>query len=586
VSRIRILPERVANQIAAGEVVERPAAAVKELVENALDAGATRVEVEFRRGGAEFIRVEDDGHGMDRDDALLALQRHATSKIAEAADLDRLTTFGFRGEALPSIASVARFTLQTRAAGDEAGTEVTVNAGKILQVGACGRPVGTAIEVAHLFHAVPARRRFLRSEATESGHIVQIVRGYALAFPQVRFTLIQDGRTILRSPQCAGLIDRVGEILGRQLADALVAIDAAEAGWSLRGLIGRPGLERTGRQDLVLFVNARPVESRTLVHALLEGYRESLPKGRYPAAILFLAGDPAAVDVNVHPTKREIRFRDEAAVRDFVVRSVWQRLCEVGSAAARTVLTGPVAAGPRPRPPAPVSDGPARSVEPAPVAAGPVEPAGALPEPAVAEPAGAPAPAPAAGWRWLGLVQGAYALFETPAGLVLLDRQAARERVLFERLQAQFRDSRVTSQRLLLPVTVEVDPIAAALLTDGRAFLGAHGFDIAEFGRQCFRIEALPDWIDPAQAEAFLRDLLAALREGRIDERRLDLAREELARLAAARAARHRGEPLEPEVRRLVVELFATRLPLTSPGGRPTFVELNWNELSRRFQRS
>ena len=220
---IRILPDRVANQIAAGEVIERPAAVVKELVENALDAGATRIEVEFRHGGRSLMRIEDNGHGMTRDNALLALERHATSKIADAADLDRLISFGFRGEALPSIASVSRFTLQTRAAGAEVGTEIVVNGGRVVHVRDCGRPVGTRIEVAHLFNSVPARRKFLKRDETEAAHIVAGVRLYALAFPQVAFVLIEDGRVIFRSPECPGLVDRIGEIFGRQIASEQAA---------------------------------------------------------------------------------------------------------------------------------------------------------------------------------------------------------------------------------------------------------------------------------------------------------------------------------------------------------------------------
>ncbi|HNW42447.1 MAG TPA: DNA mismatch repair endonuclease MutL, partial [Opitutaceae bacterium] len=246
-AKVRILPDRVANQIAAGEVVERPAAVVKELVENALDAGATRIEVEFRHGGRSLMRIEDNGSGMSRDDALLALERHATSKIAEADDLNRLASYGFRGEALPSIASVSRFTLQTREAGSDLGTEVLVNGGKLVHVRECGRPVGTRIEVAQLFHPVPARRKFLKTDQTEGAHIVQCVRLYALACPKVAFTLIDDGRTVFRSPECAKLEDRVAEIFGRQLAEDLVPLESGEDGMRLSGLVGRPGVGRGTR---------------------------------------------------------------------------------------------------------------------------------------------------------------------------------------------------------------------------------------------------------------------------------------------------------------------------------------------------
>ena len=345
--RIRILPDRVANQIAAGEVIERPAAVVKELVENALDAGATRITVEFQHGGRALMRVEDNGGGMDRDDALLCLQRHATSKISEAADLDRLATFGFRGEALPSIASVSRFTLQTRTGRGTTATEIFVNGGKLEHTRDCGRPPGTTIEVAHLFNSVPGRRKFLKTDRTEAAHIAQVVRLYALAFPTVAFTLVEDGRAVFRSPACTTLAERVTEIFGPQLAAELIPISAAGTGMALHGLIGRPGVGRSTRHELITFVNFRPVDSRALNQALIESYHESVPKGRYPVAVLFFECDPAAVDVNVHPAKREVRFRDEPLVRGFVIRSVLERLRE---------LTAPGGEDRPPVPAAPAAD--------------------------------------------------------------------------------------------------------------------------------------------------------------------------------------------------------------------------------------
>lgn len=590
---VRILSDRVANQIAAGEVIERPAAVVKELVENALDAGATRIEVEFRHGGRALMRIEDNGHGMARDDALLALERHATSKIAEAADLDRLHTFGFRGEALPSIASVSRFELQTRPAESDAGTEILVNGGKFVHVRECGRPVGTRIEVTHLFNSVPARRKFLKTDQTEAAHIVQCVRLYALASPRVAFTLIEDGRVIFRSPECATLAERVEEIFGRQVADAVVPIESAESGLKLTGLIGRPGVGRATRHEMIVFVNGRPVDSRTLNYALIESYHESLPKGRYPLAFVFFDCDPAAVDVNVHPAKREVRFRSEPQVRGFVIRSVLQRLRELGAP-----LTAPV---PVPFAPSALPAGLAPLVTPSPVRLpaapppawappanrSPGRPADAPPAPPTpTAPITIPAPAPQnLHWRFVGLAHGSYALFETSAGLVLLDRRAAHERVWFDRLVAQFADGAVPSQRLLLPLPLELDPIAAALLLDRMKFLNGHGFDLAEFGRNFFRVEGVPAWMEPGDAEPFLRDVLGALRDGRLPEGNLALAREELARLAAAKAVRLPGAPSEDELRALLVELFATRSPLTSPGGRPTFIEINHSELARRFQK-
>jgi DNA mismatch repair protein MutL len=606
---IHILSDRVANQIAAGEVIERPAAVVKELVENSLDAGATRVEVEFRHGGRSLIRVEDNGRGMSKDDALLSLERHATSKLVETADLDRLGTFGFRGEALPSIASVAHFELQTRPAGAPEGTEVLVNGGKLVHVRACGLAPGTRITVSHLFNSVPARRKFLKTDATESAHIIQTVRLYALACPQTAFTLVEDGRVLFQSPVCTTLAERVGEIFGRQMTADLLEVDLGEAGLRLTGLIGPPGVNRATRHEMLMFVNRRPVDSRTLNYALIESYATSLAKGRYPVAVLFLDLDPAAVDVNVHPAKREVRFRSEGAVRGFVIRAVLQRLREhglpgqagsgeQGSSFAKATEDRAGSREPIPtrlQPPAEQMPGdPVRPVapyQPAPsVMSQPFRPFTSVP----ARPAAALAPAvpirplPASSllqWRFLGTAHGDYALFEAPGGIVVLDRRAAHERIWFERLQGQFARGEVASQRLLFALPVELDAIASALLMDRLKFLHAHGLEVGEFGRNFFRIESVPVWLDPADAETFLRDVIGLMREGRLDEKRADLAHEELARLAALKAVRLPPAVNEAGALALVAQLFACAQPHTSPAGRPTHFELGRGELARRFQK-
>jgi len=575
-SKIRILPDRVANQIAAGEVIERPAAVVKELVENALDAGATRIDVDFRDGGRTLIRVDDDGCGMDRDDAQLSLERHATSKIAGAADLDRLATFGFRGEALPSIASISRFTLQTRSAGNDAGTEVVVNAGRILRVGACGRPVGTRIEVENLFHPVPARRKFLKTDRTEAAHIVQCVRLYALASPHVAFALTEDGRTIFRSPRCPALAERAAEIFGRRLGGDLLPVDAEEPGLRLRGLVSGPGGGSPTRHEILTFVNSRPVDSRALNFALIEACRDVLALNRHPQAFLFLDCDPAAVDVNVHPAKREVRFRSESAVRAFVTTGIRRALQGTEAVAAPDAPPAPGML----REPAPldVRFGRAGITIDSPVA-------GALSPSGVLGAGNAEGRVEGLGWRYLGLLRGGHALFETGAGLVVLDRRAAHERVWYERLEAQFLAGKVQSQRLLLPFALDLDPIGAALLAERREFLNAHGFEISEFGRNFFRVEAVPAWMEPEDAEPFLREVLSAIREGSFPAKDRVLARSNLARLAAAKAVRLAGSPGELEMTALATGLFQTRAPHISPGGRPTFIEIGDAELARRFQK-
>jgi DNA mismatch repair protein MutL len=579
-AKVRILPDRVANQIAAGEVIERPAAVVKELVENALDAGATRIVVSFAHAGRSLIRVEDNGQGMSPGDARTALERHATSKIADASDLDRLSTFGFRGEALPSIASVSRLTLQTREAGSDSGTEIAVNAGRAVHERACGRPVGTRVDVEHLFEAVPARLKFLKTDRTESAHIVNCVRLYALACPAVSFALNEDGREAFRSPECPGLADRVAEIFGRQAAEGLVPIDSSEPGLRLSGLIGRPGVARGTRHDMVAFVNSRPVDSRTIYGALVESYRESIPQGRYPVAYVFLECAPAEVDVNVHPAKREVRFRREALVRGFVIRSILSRLRECSGEAGAPGRPAASTMGSPGALPAPFQGWAGEPAQPGMATVAAAAPAAAARPPL---PDAAPGPAPA--WRFLGTALGGYSLFETSQGLVLLDRRAAHERVWYERLKGQFKAGAVPVQRLLLPVPVELSPLASAVLTDNLGFLLSHGLEICEFGRNFFRVEALPSWMEPGDAEAFVRDLVGALREGLMPGSDIELARDELARLAAAKAVRLPSSTGEAEALALVRELFATSSPVSSPSGRPTFLELNHGELARRFQK-
>jgi DNA mismatch repair protein MutL len=611
---VRILSDRVANQIAAGEVVERPASIVKELVENSLDAGATRVEIEFRHGGRSYIRVEDNGSGMSRDDALLSLERHATSKIREAADLDRVLSFGFRGEALPSIASVSRFTLRTRDASSEHGTEIVVNGGKVVHVRECGMPVGTRIEVAQLFNSVPARRKFLKSDATEAAHVIQHARLHALAHPGVSFVLQEDGRTLFQSPVCESLAERVAEVFGRQLAHDLLPLAAEEGDLRVHGLVSRPGVARATRQEMVTFVNRRPVDSRTLAYAVLESYHTHLPKGRYPVAFLFLELPPAAVDVNVHPAKREVRFRDETQVRGFAIRTVLGVLRAVRdpvveATPATTPATAPVpTAGPEVAAPSvpPSVTAPAASTNPirlpSSTVAVPSRVASVVPVPTPAarspypktgdttRPASAPLARPAAtarsGWRVLGDVAGGYSAFETPGGLVILDRVAASERVWFERLQRARGDEPIASQRLLLPVPLELDPVGAAVVGEHSAHLAAVGLAIEPFGRDFFRIEAIPAWLEPGQAEGFVRDLVALLASGRGERRDASRLRDELARAAAGRAASPANRAMSAEeLERLVVDLLRCEVPHTSPAGRPVFIEINAAELTRRFHK-
>lgn len=570
---IRILDPKVANQIAAGEVVERPAAAAKELLENALDAGARRVTVDFSRGGKALLAVEDDGHGMTPDQAELALLRHATSKITAAADLDRVRSFGFRGEALPSIASVSRLTLRTRAAGAEVGCEILVNAGRTLHVRDHGMPVGTRVEVAGLFHPVPARLKFLKSEETEAAHIVRMVRLYAVAHPEVGFLLREDGREVFRSPGNVPLAERVRALWGKGVADELAPLPAAEGpGLGVSGLLGRPGVSRSTRQDVVTVVNGRPVDSRALTYALVEAYHTLIPKGRYPVAFLFLEVDPASIDVNVHPAKREIRFRDEAKVRAFVMAAVLAALRGRSADGAPSAVEPSVDILPPAAPATPAAPPPPADLPP------PAATATAVPS--------APAGPLRLSWRLVGRLRGDRAVFETPAGMVVLDLGSAHQRVLFESIVEAVAAERPVSQPLLLPIPLELDPLPAAVLSERSALLAAAGFALEPYGRNFWRLGALPPWLEPGEAEAFLRDLLAEMARREGDFSRPQLAAEGLARLAVRRA-RHRTDALsDAELVDLAQRLFRTSQPGVDPLGRRTYFELPEADLERRLGRS
>ena len=574
-SSIRILEPTVANQIAAGEVVERPAAVIKELLENSLDADARRVTVDFSRGGKAQMIVEDDGKGMTGDDALLSLERHATSKIQLASDLDRITTFGFRGEALPSIASVARFTMQTRPASAPSGTEIAINGGKLMHRRDHGMAPGTRIEVSNLFHPVPARLKFLKSDETEAAHIVRLVRLYAIAHPEVGFLLREDGREIFRSPGNAPLLDRVREIWGRQVAGEVTIMPAfARPGMRLSGLLGKPGVSRGTRQDLVTVVNGRPVDSRTMAFALTESYHTLIPKGRYPLAFIFLEMDPAWVDVNVHPAKREVRFRDEAKVRNFLIESVLAVLrarADDGLPATTIPSINPASALTTSVPPT-VS---------APVSVGGVTPTYGSP----AAPPSAPAHAPAVrlGWRLLSRLREERAVFETPTGLAILDIGAAHQRVLYESILAQFTAQKPVSQPMLVPLSIELEPLPAAVLKERMPLLASAGFDFEEYGRNFWRIQALPAWLEPEDALAFVRDLLAEMARREGDFGRPSLAYDALAKIAVIKARRKGDSLSDAELMELVQSLFRTVQPGTCPRGRRTYVEWTDADLTRRF---
>ncbi len=583
--RIRVLPDRVANQIAAGEVVERPVAVVKELVENSLDAGATRIFVSFEEGGRRLISVEDDGCGMGPQDAMLSLERHATSKLRDASDLDSVRSFGFRGEALPSIASVSRLRMTTRPEGQAEGTEIVVNNGSIAGTRAVGMARGTKIEVAHLFESVPARRKFLKSDRTESAHIVLMCRLLAAAHPDVAFTLSEDGRVVFRAPASSDLSTRIADVFGRQTATAMVPLDASRDGLRVHGLVSRPGQGRTAKGEVYWFANSRPVDNRALTSTYVEAAEGWMARGSFPSAFLFLEIDPAAIDVNIHPAKREIRLRDEHAVRSFVSEAVYSRMEELARGARPQPETPPATPPPQPA---------IRPLFPAPKHPAPRQQAPLPPPPAPEHTAPGPqrqtSPATReaeanlpARWRYIGVAHGNHVLFETPDGILCLNLSAALSRVYYEQYMDQLQAGRTIVQNLLFPRLFELPPLLSDVLERSLDFFRDNGFAIEGFGANSFRIVSVPAWFDGEQCESFVREAVEKIAQnGMRPGRDASLAREGFARLACAHAARTHSPADEEQILALVRRLLACRNPLTDPRGRPTYFELSRGELERR----
>jgi DNA mismatch repair protein MutL len=590
---IHVLPEQVASQIAAGEVVERPSSVVKELVENSIDAGARDIRVEARAGGKRFIRVADDGCGVPAAEAELAFHRHSTSKLATADDLARITTLGFRGEALASIAAVSRVTFVTRAVDEPLGTLLRLEGGQVVTRAESGRPPGAAVTVEDLFFNVPARRKFLRTERTERGHIDAWLTRYAMAYAGLRFTLIHDGRTVFQSPGNDRLRDVLVAVYGLEVGAALLEIisDAPHPASSIEhpisniqvtGFASPPSLHRANRGYITLFVNGRWVRDVRLTYAVVQAYHTLLPTGRYPLAVVMVRLPPEEVDVNVHPAKAEVRFHDGDAVFRAVQKAVRRTLLE------RSPV--PVAVH---RPTAwPASSDRWReehrerlaALRPQPVSEQLHLPA-ARPD---AELPGRPL-APSAGrlppLRVVGQLGATYIVAEGPGGMYLLDQHAAHERVLFEQLLAQRERAAVASQALLEPQPVELAPEAAGLLEEHLEMLGSLGIQVEPFGGTTMLVRALPAIVAQTDPRQVLEDVAAALEMG--DAPLGGTVEEAVARQVCKRAAVKAGQVLaQAEMEELVRALEQCANPRTCPHGRPTMIHLSVEQLAREFGRS
>ena len=574
---IKVLDPKVVAQIAAGEVVERPASVVKELVENSLDAGASQIAIEVRGGGVSLIRVMDNGSGIPSAEVELAFQRHATSKIADLKDLESIASLGFRGEALPSIAAVAQVDMVTHAVAEPAGISISLEDGGVVRKEPKGCPQGTTVTVRHLFHKVPARLKFLKSESTESSRIADVVSRYALAYPEVKFILLIDGRATLRTSGSGQLIDSVIEVYGLEVAQNMLELGgrdersegkATSSPVQVMGMVSSPKVSRSSRDYLNFFVNRRWVGSRMLAWAVEEAYHGFLMEGKHPIAIVNISLSPQEIDVNIHPAKTEIKFQNEHAVFGAVQRAIRQALTKLA---------------PVPR------------IEEVATKLAPYRSTGLAPPPAVSKsqtvPAGddlltlfqtKPAPTPQKALpllRVLGQLAASYIVAEGPDGLYLIDQHAAHERILFEKLKAQKSSQQIEVQGLLEPMTLEVEPRQDAVLKSHFTDLSQFGFALEPFGTRTYLVRAMPALLYDKDWQAVLREALDSLSAG-------DWL-ENMAISMACHSAVRAGKILtDSEMRELVQQLGQSALPHTCPHGRPTLIHLSSRQLEKEFRRS
>ena len=648
--RIRVLTDQVANQIAAGEVVDRPASVVKELLENSLDAGATRIRIEVEGGGRKLIRIADNGYGMVRDDALLAFERHATSKLRTSDDLLAIATLGFRGEALPSIASISRLEIETRSAEEPAGTRIEIVGGRMHRVEDAGLPPGTTIAVRDLFFNTPARRKFLKSETTELSHVTALVTHYALAHPDKHFELHSATHSLLQAPPVAQPADRIFQIFGKETLDHLLPVAAevdlervglpAPPPWKqdedyeppvpghlrLSGFTSKPELEKLNRNSIYSFVNRRLVRDRLLLHAVSEAYRNILPPTSFPVVLLFLDLPPEEVDVNVHPAKTEVRFRQPGFVHDFVRDTLRNKIVqsrpamgflaalETNAVASPSLLPG-VSAIPGAPESAPFT-GSAESfaLEPARVApaaqrldftaagngsAIAAEEAAALALLNAALPPASSAPAvittengeaattlhALASLKPIGQLRESFILATNEEGLWIIDQHVAHERVLFEKILREREVERVQRQRLLMPLLVDLTPAQMVAFAQIAAELERNGFEVEPFGPRTLAVKAAPVGLEGRNLERMLVEVLE--QSDRLDQREnLSTARARIAASLACHSAIKVNMPLDPErMAWLLRELGKTELPTSCPHGRPIALRYSWKDIERAFHR-
>ncbi len=563
-SIIRILPEKVASRIAAGEVVDRPASVVRELMDNAIDAGADRIVVQIDGGGKRLVRVRDNGIGMSRDDLLMCVERHATSKIREASDLFAVTSLGFRGEALPSIAAVSRMKLVSRLHDQLAGHRLEISGGSLRSIEETGAPAGTAVEVESLFFNVPARRKFLRTSRTETAHIVDVFSRLALAYPGIHFRLEDAGSPLMNLPVSEDLSERLAVLMGRKVSEAMTEAVERYPAVTIRAYLAPFEFSRSRGDRLFAYVNGRSVRDRLVTRAIMEGYGRRLMKGQYPYAVIFMEMDPALVDVNVHPAKQEVRFHKSREVFQAIVSAVENAFSRRSYGPA-----GPVGIPREPDAPFVFDPDPAYSTPTA--DSGPSRPL------SVSGPADTGPP------RVIGQLGKTYILCEVADGLLMVDQHAAHERVVYERLRKGVAESGVQAQAFLLPVQVELSAKEKQIAMEKADQLSRLGVDLDHFGGETFLLRSVPALLSGVDPAPFLSELLAALESGDLEnEGVLDGVLTVMACHGAVRA----GFSMHPEeISHLFCELESAALPTNCPHGRPIFRHITYREIEKMFKR-
>lgn len=593
--KIQVLPEILAKQIAAGEVVERPASVVKELVENAVDAGATSIYVEVFEGGKKGIKVIDNGTGMTRDDTKLCIERHSTSKISTLEELSHIRTLGFRGEALPSIASVSKMKITTLCQGEHVGTELCLKQGKIKEIKDTGCPQGTIVEVNDLFYNTPARLKFLKSINTELSYISSVIAQAALANPKIHFKLFHNSRSLMNAPSVNDNLERIAVLFGKKLAKEMIRVEANYNGIELDGYISKPAMTKSSRTGQHLFVNSRPVKDKTVTHAVYQAYRTFLPKDRNPLFFLFLDLNPEMVDVNVHPSKMEVKFKNQSEIHEFIEEFVRSRIMNGnGPQKGTEFLADEEIKEKRP------ADNFLRKPEPAYkervfeavskyVSSPKAHTVQGLPLQPVDRDSGLSSllfkPESVEEFRFVTQIDNSFLLFETEAGLLFVDQHVAHERIIFNKLLKDFKKSRIQIQSLLFSQTVELSPAESLILEEHSERFLSFGFDIEHLKGPAFMIRGIPAVLSDKNCEKALRDILERLVEtGRVksfDE----MIEEILVTMACHGAVKDNKALKESEIMSLMKELMQSETPHTCPHGRPVMLVLRTEDLRKRFQK-